>query len=64
LQSNYTLKISEADVEIARLKDTVNACPQYHEYMRVKEIMEPYFKQWQEADSGMGKENLKTGQAF
>ena len=32
--------------------------------MRVKNFMEPYFKQWIEADSNMGKENVKTGQAF
>jgi hypothetical protein len=49
---------------MTRLGEIVTACPKYHEYMRVKELMEPYFTQWHEADSGMGKENLKTGQAF
>ena len=55
MQANYTQKINEAELEIARLKEVVDGCPKYQEFMRVKEIMEPYFKQWQEADSGMGK---------
>jgi hypothetical protein len=49
---------------MVRLREVLDKSEKYHEFIRVKQLMEPFFKLWLEADSGMGKENLKTGQAF
>lgn len=46
MQANYVTKIEETEKEITRLQEIVLQCQKYHEYMRVKELLEPYFKQW------------------
>lgn len=46
LAKNYAVKIEEAEKEMGRLREILHKTEAYHEYMRVKTFMEPYFKQW------------------
>jgi hypothetical protein len=55
LQSNYISKMEEAEKEIAGLKEALDKTVAYHEYMKVKILLAPYFKLWNDADSGMGR---------
>jgi hypothetical protein len=64
LASGYSSKMEEAERELAVLRELLHASKEYHQYMRVKAVFEPFFRQWGEADSSMGKENLKTGAQF
>lgn len=47
-----------------KLKLIMNDSQIYHQFIEVKKVMEPYFKMWNEVDSNMGKQNLKTGKLF
>ncbi len=64
LANGYSTKIAEAEKEIVALRNFLDICENYHQYMRVKRVFDPYFRQWSEADSNMGKQNLKTGAQF
>ncbi len=64
MADSYSTKIAEAEKELVVLGEFLENSKEYHEYMRVKTVFEPYFRQWSEADSNMGKENLKTGAQF
>jgi len=38
-----------------KLYDIMKELEIYHQYKKVKEVMEPYFKRWNEVDANMGK---------
>lgn len=55
MANGYSTKIAEAEKEIVALRNFLDICENYHQYMRVKTVFDPYFRQWSEADSNMGK---------
>ena len=64
LKQNYIDKLKESDAELQRLSYILQKTESYHQMLAIEKLMQPYFQMWLDADSGVGKENIKTGQSF
>lgn len=42
------------ETQVSSLSSTMQKSQRYQEYMKVKEVMSPFFKKWQSVNSGVG----------